>query len=46
MPLEVVFFFICLEDVIKVFFEARRLRSKKWIKNVVNEIGVVSIKTS
>lgn len=46
LPLEGVFFIICLEDVIKVFFEARRLRSKKWIKNVVNEIGSVSLKTS
>lgn len=46
LPLEGVFFIICLEDVIKVFFEARRLRSKKWIKNVVNEMGTVSVKTS
>lgn len=46
LPLEAVFFIICLEDVIKIFFEARRLRSKKWIRNVANEIGKVSIKTT
>lgn len=44
LPLESVFFIICLEDVIKVFFEARRLGSKKWIRNVANEIGEISVK--
>ena len=45
LPLESVFFAICLEDVIKIFFEARRLKSKKWIKNVANEMVKVSVKT-
>lgn len=46
LPLETVFFIICLEDVIKVFFEYKRLRSKKWIRNVSNEIVNISLKTS
>lgn len=35
LPLNKVFFIICLEEVVKVFFEAKRLHSKKWIRNIV-----------
>lgn len=38
LPLDKVFFIICLEEVVKVFFEAKRLQSKKWIRNVVEEV--------
>ena len=38
LSLPEVFFIICLEEVFKLAFEAYRLRSKKWIKNVVNEV--------
>ncbi len=39
LTLPQVFFVICLEEVVKVVFEANRLRSGKWIKNVVANIG-------
>ncbi|MCR2043563.1 MATE family efflux transporter [Anaerosalibacter massiliensis] len=35
LPLNKVFFIICLEEVVKLFFEAKRLHSKKWIRNIV-----------
>ena len=34
LPLDKVFFIICLEEVVKIFFEAKRFRSNKWIKSV------------
>lgn len=37
LPLDKVFFIICLEEVIKVGFEAKRLHSRKWIRNVVED---------
>ena len=42
-PLEIVFLVICLEEIIKVIFEAIRLKSKKWIKNIINDTGSLSI---
>ena len=38
LSLPQVFFIICLEEIFKLGFEVYRLRSKKWIKNVVNEV--------
>lgn len=38
LPLEKVFFILCLEEVIKVVFEASRLHSKKWIRNVSQHV--------
>ena len=43
LPLESVFFIICLEEIIKVIFEAKRLHSKNWIRNVVDKVGVLSM---
>ena len=43
LPLESVFFIICLEEILKVIFEAKRLRSKNWIRNVVDKVGVLSM---
>jgi putative MATE family efflux protein len=37
LPLEYVFTIICLEEVAKIGFEAKRLRSGKWIKEVGDE---------
>lgn len=42
LSLEKVFFIISLEEVVKIFFEARRFHSKKWIKNVVEELDSFS----
>ncbi|MBC8590932.1 MATE family efflux transporter [Wansuia hejianensis] len=38
MSLQQVFFILALEEVIKIGFEIKRLRSKKWIRNVSNNI--------
>ncbi|WP_333638426.1 MATE family efflux transporter [Tissierella praeacuta] len=38
LPLEQVFLIISLEEVVKIFFEAKRLQSRKWIRNVVQEL--------
>ena len=32
---EVVFFLICLEEAIKIFFSVSRLKSCKWVRNVI-----------
>ncbi|MGL5151454.1 MAG: MATE family efflux transporter [Clostridium sp.] len=37
LAVETVFFLICCEEVVKVFFEVSRLRSGKWIRNVIKE---------
>lgn len=42
LPLEIVFFVICLEEVVKVVFESRRLHSKNWIKDVISDLVVSS----
>lgn len=39
LSLDKVFFVICLEEVIKVIFEAKRLNSGKWIGNVVGDLS-------
>lgn len=36
VPVYVVYFFICLEEVVKLFFEFARLRSGKWVNNVIS----------
>ena len=38
LPLEYVFTIICLEEVAKIGFEAKRLHSRKWIKDVEGEV--------
>lgn len=43
LPLEKVFFIISLEEVVKIFFEAKRLSSKKWIRNVVEELNTINV---
>ena len=43
MPLEKVFFVITLEEVLRVFFEAKRLKSKKWIRNVIEDVENISL---
>ncbi|WFA09072.1 MATE family efflux transporter [Tissierella sp. Yu-01] len=42
-PLEIVFAVICLEEIVKFIFEAKRLRSKKWLKNVIDNTGSLRI---
>ena len=42
LPLNKVYFIICLEEVIKIGFEAKRLRSKKWIRNVVEDEYIIA----
>lgn len=37
-----VFFIICLEEVVKIGFEFKRLHSKKWIKNIINDVEALS----
>lgn len=37
LPLLGVYFIICTEEFIKLFFEIYRLKSGKWIKNVIDE---------
>ncbi|MGL4772965.1 MAG: MATE family efflux transporter [Clostridium sp.] len=37
---DTVFFLICCEEVVKIFFEISRLRSGKWVKNVIKEPAI------
>lgn len=37
-----VFFLICTEDFIKTFFQLRRLKSGKWLRNVIGDIDISS----
>ncbi|WP_066889107.1 MATE family efflux transporter [Clostridium nigeriense] len=37
VPVTTVYFLICTEEFIKIIFERKRLKSGKWIKNVVEE---------
>lgn len=41
LPLDKVFFIISLEEVVKIFFEANRLHSRKWIRNVVESVDTL-----
>lgn len=41
LPITFVYFLICIEEFIKVCFERSRLRSGKWIKNVIAENELV-----
>ena len=34
-PVEMVFFLISTEDIIKAIFQTKRLKTGKWLKNVV-----------
>ncbi len=43
MPLDKVFLIICLEEVVKIVFEAKRLHSKKWIKNIVKNLDSINM---
>lgn len=38
LPVEGVFFLISTEEVIKAFLQSRRLKSGKWLRNVINNI--------
>lgn len=42
LPLEAVFFIITLEEVVRVFFEANRFRSGKWMRNVIEDVEPMS----
>ncbi len=42
LPLDKVFFIISLEEVVKIFFEANRLHSRKWIRNVVESVDTLN----
>ena len=39
-PVTLVYFLICTEEFIKIIFERSRLKSGKWIKNVVEECEI------
>ena len=39
-PVTLVYFLICTEEFIKIIFERNRLKSGKWIKNVVEEYEI------
>ena len=39
MPVYTLYIFVCLEEVFKIFFELPRLKSKKWINNVIGEVA-------
>lgn len=43
LPLDKVYFIICLEEVVKIFFEAKRLKSRKWVRNVVDNTETSNI---
>lgn len=38
LPVSGVFFLICTEEIIKCFFQVYRLRTGKWLKNVIADI--------
>lgn len=40
LPITTVYFLICTEEFIKIIYERKRLKSGKWIKNVVEECKV------
>jgi len=42
LSLSEVFFIICLEEVVKIGFELKRLHSKKWIKNIIHDVEAMS----
>lgn len=41
LSLPLVYFIICMEEIIKVGFEWSRFRSKKWIKNIIEDTELV-----
>lgn len=42
LPITTVYFLICTEEFIKIFFEIKRLKSGKWIRNVIDNSEIVS----
>lgn len=38
LPVSAVYFLICTEELIKAVFEIRRLKSGKWLRNVIGDI--------
>lgn len=42
LPVTTVYFLICTEEFIKIGFEIKRLKSGKWIKNVIENPDVVT----
>lgn len=43
LSLPMVYFIICMEELIKVCFEWNRFRSKKWIKNIIEDTELVKV---
>jgi len=43
LPLEIVYLIICSEEFIKFGFIIYRLNSKKWIKNIIDDVGVLNL---
>ena len=39
LSVEAVFLLICLEEVVKIFFVSSRMKSGKWLRNVVNNVA-------
>lgn len=37
-----VFFIICTEEIVKLLFQVRRLRSGKWVNNVISDVKVAA----
>jgi putative MATE family efflux protein len=42
LPITIVYLLICTEEFIKIFFERSRLKSGKWIKNVIEEYEITA----
>lgn len=42
LPITTVYFLICTEEFIKIFFEIKRLKSGKWIRNVIDNSEIVT----
>lgn len=40
LSVEMVFFLVCVEEVVKIFFVFVRLKSGKWLRNVVDEVNL------
>ena len=38
LPIEIVFILVSSEEIIKAIFQSRRLKTGKWLKNVVASI--------
>ncbi|QGU95791.1 MATE family efflux transporter [Clostridium bovifaecis] len=43
LSLPIVYFIVCMEELVKVGFEWSRLRSKKWIRNIIEDTEIVEV---